>query len=52
MAAPATHVRVGGVWKKVTSVWIKVGGVWKRVTAVHAKTSGTWKQAHEDPGPP
>lgn len=39
------HVRVGGVWKGVSKVYVKVAGVWKE-SAAHAKVAAAWKQAH------
>jgi hypothetical protein len=39
------YVRVGGVWKAATTVWLKVASVWKLVsgiTAVTAAPANVW----------
>jgi hypothetical protein len=37
-------VRVGGVWKQPSQVFVKVAGSWKQVATVHCKVAGVWKQ--------
>lgn len=38
MAVLTPHVRVGGVWKQCSNVWVKVDGVWKNNVSVLGKS--------------
>ena len=38
------HVRIGGVWKRVSKVHVRIGGVWKEVQNAYVRIGGTWKQ--------
>lgn len=38
------HIRVGGTWQDVDSIYARVGGAWKDVTDGWTKVGGTWKQ--------
>ena len=38
------QIKVGGVWKTLTSISIKVGGVWKTVTSGKIRVGGVWKE--------
>jgi len=37
------HYKVGGAWKKITSIQQKVSGTWKSLGAGYTKVSGVWK---------
>jgi hypothetical protein len=39
----AKYVKVGGVWKPVTTEYVKIGGTWKPVLANYVKIGGSWK---------
>jgi hypothetical protein len=43
MAAPASHVRVSGTWKKVSKQYVRVGGSWKLINKAYVRVGGTWK---------
>lgn len=41
--AKQTHLKVGGVWKPVKSVWRKVAGVWESEVMTYRNISSVWK---------
>lgn len=52
MAAPNSHFKVSGAWKRVRNIYVKNLGVWKRVKNVYVKVSGAWKKVYSYyPGP-
>ena len=42
LLGPSVYIKVGGAWKKASSVCINVGGVWKEAR-VKINAGGTWK---------
>ena len=42
LIGPTVYIKVGGAWKKASSVCINVGGVWKEAR-VKINAGGTWK---------
>lgn len=46
MAAPNSHVRVSGVWKKIKTKHVKVSGVWKKVKNAYVRVGGSWKKVY------
>lgn len=44
MAAPNTHVKVAGAWKRVKQIHVKVSGTWKKVNYGYVRTGGVWKR--------
>ena len=39
----AEYIKVGGVWKLLSTPYIKVAGVWKSATNISIKSAGAWK---------
>ena len=36
-------IKVGGVFKGISTAAVKVGGTWKSITAIKLKVAGVWK---------
>ena len=43
MSFNSQYVKVGGVWKPITSLQVQVGGVWKPATSGQVQVGGVWK---------
>ena len=41
----SNYVKVGGVWKTVTSVHLKNDGIWKTAREVFIRDGGAWKRS-------
>ena len=41
----ALHVRVSGVWRRVSEAYVRVAGVWRESQA-HRRVSGVWEAIH------
>jgi len=42
------HIKVGGAWKAIDTVYVKVAGAWKTVDTAYIKTAAAWKTAWEN----
>ena len=40
---PIVYAKVGGTWKRVSTMYAKVNGVWKTVNDFYSKVNGTWR---------
>jgi hypothetical protein len=46
VAAPSSHIKIGGVWKKTNKGYVKVAGTWKPLKAAYVRVSGSWKKIY------
>ena len=48
MAAPNSHIRVAGVWKRLKGQYVRVAGNWKAVRNSYVRVSGVWKRVYNN----
>ena len=39
-----SHVRVGGTWRAIESMWVRIGGVWREMESAWVNIGGTWRE--------